>query len=100
VSSAWFGISAGGRRYFGEILRTGLTLAHEAHMAAMRIEMDAERRLELIGQLAKGEDWDAIVTIGEAILDHHYPASVFDGSSGDPGPLYVVALREALARVR
>jgi hypothetical protein len=69
-------------------------------MAAMRIEMDAERRLELIGQLAKGEDWDAIVTIGEAILDHHYPASVFDGSSGDPGPLYVVALREALARVR
>jgi hypothetical protein len=35
VSSAWFGISAGGRRYFGEILRTGLTLAHEAQIAVM-----------------------------------------------------------------
>ena len=62
--------------------------------------MDAEDRLALIGQLAKGEDWDAIVTIGEMILDRHYPASVFDGSSGDPGPLYIVALREALAKVR
>ena len=62
--------------------------------------MDPEERLELIGMLASRNDWDAVVMIGQAILDHTYPASVFNGSSGDPGPAYIVALRETLANVK
>jgi hypothetical protein len=34
------------------------------------------------------------------LLDHYYPASVFDGSSGDAGPEYDVALRKALERIK
>ena len=62
--------------------------------------MDAEERLELIGLLVEGNAWDAIVKIGQAILDHYYPADVFTGESGDSGPEYVVALRNALAHIK
>lgn len=61
--------------------------------------MCPETRLELIALLAQDKAWDAVVTVGKALLDEYYPAKVFDGSSGDSGPLYVVALREALSRV-
>jgi hypothetical protein len=61
--------------------------------------MDPEDRLELITLLAQDRAWDAVVAVGRALLDHSYPASVFDGSSGDTGPQYVVALRTALARI-
>lgn len=62
--------------------------------------MDPERRLELIAMLAaeSPEAWDAIILIGRELLDTYYPARVFTGESGDSGPAYVVALREALAR--
>jgi hypothetical protein len=29
-----------------------------------------------------GRSWDAVVTVGQALLDHYYPAHTFDGSSG------------------
>ena len=58
--------------------------------------MDPEARLELIAMLAKDEAWDAVIMIGRVLLDHYYPAQVFTGESGDSGPLYVVALRNAL----
>jgi hypothetical protein len=61
--------------------------------------MDPEQRLELIALLAKDRTWDAVVVVGRALLDHYYPADIFDGSSGDAGPAYVVALREALGRL-
>ena len=61
--------------------------------------MDPEDRLELIALLARDEAWAAVVEVGRALLDHYYPSTVFDGSSGDTGPMYVVALREALANV-
>lgn len=60
--------------------------------------MDPERRLELITMLAKDEAWDAVILIGTELLDTYYPAKVFTGESGDSGPQYVVALREALKR--
>jgi hypothetical protein len=60
--------------------------------------MDPERRLELIAMLAKDEVWDAVILIGTELLDAYYPAQVFTGESGDSGPQYVVALREALKR--
>jgi hypothetical protein len=60
--------------------------------------MDPEDRLELIAALAKGKDWDALVMTARALLNSNYPASVFDGSSGDAGPAFIVALRAALDR--
>ena len=61
--------------------------------------MDPEKRLELIALLAQDQAWDAVVLVGQALLDEYYPASIFTGVSGDSGPAYVVALRNALARV-
>jgi len=62
--------------------------------------MDPEDRLRLITLLAQDKAWDAVVEVGQALLDHYYPVDVFDGSSGDPGPEYVVALRNALERIK
>jgi hypothetical protein len=62
--------------------------------------MDPEERLELIAMLAKDKAWDAVMTVGQTLLDHYYPADVINGSSGDSGPEYVVALRNAIARIR
>jgi len=61
--------------------------------------MDAKQRLELIRLLAAGEAWESGILVGRAILDFYYPANIFDGSSGDSGPEYVVALRRALERI-
>lgn len=61
--------------------------------------MDPERRLELIALLAQDKAWDAVVLVGRTLLDEYYPATIFTGSSGDSGPEYVVALRNALARI-
>lgn len=62
--------------------------------------MDAEERLELIQLLAEDRAWDTIVLIGHKVLDHYYPADVFTGVSGDPGPVYVAALRKALEQIK
>jgi hypothetical protein len=62
--------------------------------------VDPERRLELIALLAEDKAWQAVVLIGQELLDNYYPANVFTGTSGDSGPQYVVALREALSRVK
>jgi hypothetical protein len=62
--------------------------------------MDPEERLELIALVAHDKTWDAIVKVGEAILDHYYPADVFTGESGDSGPQYIDALRKALQRIK
>jgi hypothetical protein len=59
--------------------------------------MTPEDRLELIALLARDEAWNAVVKVGRTLLDEYYPADIFDGSSGDAGALYIVALRNALA---
>jgi hypothetical protein len=61
--------------------------------------MDPEQRLEFIAMIAQDKAWDAVVLVGRALLNHYYPADIFTGSSGDSGPEYVVALRNALARI-
>lgn len=58
--------------------------------------MDPERRLELIALLAQDRAWDAVVLIGRELLDAYYPADIFTSESGDSGPAYVTALRNAL----
>jgi hypothetical protein len=61
--------------------------------------MTDERKLELINLLIEDKEWKAIVMIGRELLDFYYPADVFTGESGDRGPKYICALREALARI-
>jgi len=62
---------------------------------------DAEigRLREFIAEHPSKLSFDTLMWVGRRLLDEHYPASVIDGSSGDPGPEYVVALRAALARI-
>jgi hypothetical protein len=60
--------------------------------------MNLERSLKLIELLAADRAWEAVVLIGRELLDSYYPADIFVGA-GDSGPQYVVALREALARI-
>ena len=45
------------------------------------------------------EKWsfDGLVRIAQALLDASYPPDIFTGESGDPGPLFVARLRQALA---
>lgn len=61
--------------------------------------MNPEMRLKLIATIVTNDTWGAILLVGRAILDRYYPASVFDGSSGDSGPDFIVALREAIKRI-
>jgi hypothetical protein len=62
--------------------------------------MDPEDRLHLIALVAQDKAWDAVVKVGQVILDCYYPPDVFTGASGDPGPEYIVCLREALNKIR
>lgn len=59
--------------------------------------MDDDDRLELVRLIASNKNWDTIIMVGRAILDEYYPADIFDGSSGNSGPTYVVAMRQLLA---
>ena len=43
--------------------------------------------------------FDNFISVAETWLEN-YPPDIFDGSSGDKGPLFVVALREALAALK
>jgi hypothetical protein len=61
--------------------------------------MSPEERLELIALLAQDAGWRSLLTVGRMLLDNAYPEHIFNGSSGDSGPQYIVALREALRRI-
>lgn len=43
--------------------------------------------------------WQKLMDLGQRILDRWFPEEIFTGVSGDAGPAYIVALREALKRV-
>ena len=53
-------------------------------------------RVEARTQELEDPDWPTFISMAGAFLEH-YPADIFDGSSGDPGPTFIVALRSALA---
>ncbi len=42
--------------------------------------------------------FDFLLYLGKKILDKNYPTDVFTGESGEAGPNFIVALREALRR--
>jgi hypothetical protein len=62
--------------------------------------VEPQERLQLIAMLATDDAWEAVIKVGETLLDHYYPKHVFTGESGDSGPLYIVALREAFEALR
>lgn len=43
--------------------------------------------------------FDALLAMAKRMLDEVYPATIFTGESGDSGPQFVVALREAIERI-
>ena len=43
--------------------------------------------------------WEQFISLTTQWLEK-YPPNIFDGSSGDKGPLFVVALRNALAALK
>lgn len=53
-------------------------------------------KLEAENQRLRDPDWQTYIELTKQWLTH-YPADIVDGSSGDPGPLFVVAVRNALA---
>lgn len=60
------------------------------------------RRIEHLEEVLREHpskwSFDTLLWVGRRLLAEHYPADIFTGASGDPGPEYVVALRAALAR--
>ena len=55
----------------------------------------ASDRAALAGDRDKWS-FDTLLHVGRMLLKIVYPDDIFTGSSGDPGPTYVVALRDAL----
>ena len=45
---------------------------------------------EAADEIERLHSWEGILSL----LDEHYPADIFDGSSGDPGPTIIVLTRE------
>ncbi len=54
---------------------------------------------EMFEMLLDNCGFDTLMYIGKKILARHYPKDIFTGGSGDSGPAYLVALREALKQV-
>ena len=69
--------------------------AAEAELA--EFDETVEQVQALRAKLAAAE---AVIVAAEVLVDMIYPADVFNGSSGDPGALAVVAVRDALATYR
>lgn len=55
--------------------------------------------LEVENQRLRDPDWKTYITITEKWLEK-YPPDIFTGVSGDLGPLFVVAIRNALAALQ
>jgi hypothetical protein len=58
-------------------------------------EAEIERLLAALRDEPEKWSWDVLVMVGRRLLDEVYPADIFTGVSGDTGPQYVVALRNA-----
>ena len=70
-------------------------------LAAIDIE-ETHAEIGKLREMLAGEpgkwSFDTLLWVGRRLLTEHYPADIFNGSSGDSGPEYVVALRKALDR--
>lgn len=67
-----------------------------AHVAGFLTRDEARDQVNAaLDEIDRLRSWDGLMSI----LDDHYPADVFDGSSGDPGPRIIVLIRE-IDRIR
>lgn len=54
---------------------------------------------ELVHEDPASWSFDTLLFVGRRMLKEVYPPDIFTGSSGDSGPQYVVAIREAIKRI-
>lgn len=64
---------------------------------AVKAEAECERLRAALRDDPGKWSFATLVTVARLLLDENYPADIFTGVSGDPGPVFVVRLREALA---
>ena len=77
--------------------RTWRERALDAEAALREALAENERLREALAEdPAKWSFW-TLVEIARLILEADYPPDVFTGASGDPGPVFLARLREALA---
>ncbi len=76
--------------------------AYQARVRETREAQKELRRVELLLDRAEARiraleepGFHAFVNTARTFL-RNYPADIFDGSSGDPGPVFVAGLRRAL----
>ena len=60
--------------------------------AGLRVEIDRLR--EILAEQPEKWSFDTLMWAADRILAEIYPADIFTGVSGDPGPRLVVALRD------
>jgi hypothetical protein len=71
--------------------RTDLDYARDKIMALTRdLKQALAEQDRLVGQLDALHSWQGLMSL----LDEHWPAEIFKGSSGDPGPTIVFLVRE------
>ena len=70
-------------------------------MLSPRLLKRVKDTITALAQVKELEDpsWEQFINLTTQWLEK-YPPNIFDGSSGDPGPLFVVALRNALAALQ
>lgn len=77
-------------------------IALSREVAALTVERDRlQQENEILSEHISDLEsnvWERVVRVGTVMLDQFYPPDIFTGESGDAGPTYVVALREALKR--
>ncbi len=79
---------------YGELEPTELCNCRDRLSAA---EREVERWREVATEARDKWSFDALVWMANRMLDDNYRADVFTGESGEPGPLFVSRMREALA---
>ena len=63
--------------------------------ASQTLIEDQQKRIEEL----EDPGWEQFINLSTQWLEK-YPPDIFTGESGDPGPLFVVALRNALAALQ
>jgi hypothetical protein len=61
------------------------------------LEQEVAALRETLWENREKWSWQTLLLVGRRLLEEVYPADIFTGASGDLGPTYIVALRNALA---
>jgi len=69
----------------------GEALLADAALVADALEQRTQELAEARAEVERLDSWQGFLEL----LNRKYPADIFDGSSGDPGPLLIVQVRRA-----